>query len=819
MKCEKAILYKITMNSFPITLAFSILLKFNLEIKKKELLRISERENVKKWAEFIIESSNSLDILNFNYENFILHLKAIKENLERIPWKEKINDYLLYHYILPPRVTQEPLENFTWIYKDTLYNLVRNAKDIREAVLKINEWCYTKVEYIPTEIWDQNAISTIKRGLGRCEEMTILFMKALRTVCIPVREVYTPWWPFTESNHAWCEVWTGEKWEFIGSAEPTDLNFAWFRNPSKRAAVVFSPVFGKIKNKEKIFKESKRFTILNVTENYVYPYRVKVIAPKNTVISFCVYNYSALIPIFVDTLKEKEKEYILGRNNYFIYSSKGNLCDYKILRPKNNFDTVLIELGKKELRDTSFWFYVGEEIEDTEKPLYKPNFDSLNLIRSKNFEKISYLDTLKIRDKKLRKILENARGNKEKLLSFYNSLNEEEKKDFIDFFEDLNPKDLVMLDTINLRKELKYIRNSLNLAKEAPDTIVEKYLIPERILYEEFAFYRYLLYEEFKKYLDKDVNKVAKKVSDWVKRNIKEEKEREFFKPLLNPLYTYKLRRGRNIERYILICGILRSLGVPSKIKWNYRGVLYWYDGWNEISFEKEKVREKAVLITKFLREGRNVSKDFEYFDNYSIVSFKEYPERLEPEIIKRDTIHIVDLEKDVYYLISGFRNAKGDAFVRIKKVDLRKIDTLRTSLDVSIPHQDLKPGDMVIRKYKEFEGIENIGLKKEEFLKGKVIFLFVDFKSEESRSTVLNAKKKINEFEGKVFFFGEDKLEIEKFLRENNIKGEVFKVSKELINKWGIKSLPSILYLKENKPIFWIEGLTLHLGELLQIE
>ncbi|MEN3044719.1 MAG: transglutaminase domain-containing protein [Candidatus Hydrothermales bacterium] len=819
MKCKGVILYKIIMNYTYLITILLFLLRFNPEIKKNELLKISERENIRRWAEFVINNSSSLDILNFNYENFILHLKAIKENLERVPWKDKIDEYLLNHYILPPRVTQEPLENFTWIYKDTLYNLIKDVKNIKEAVLRINEWCYTKIEYKPTERWDQNATSTIKRGFGRCEEMTILFIKALRTVCIPVREVYTPWWPFTESNHAWCEVWTGDRWEFVGSAEPTDLNFAWFRNPSKRAAIVLSPVFGKLKNKEKIFKEGKKFTVLNVTENYTYPYKVIVIAPKKTVISFCVYNYSAFVPIFVDTLKENKKEYTLGRNDYFIYSFRNSHFDFKILKPKSNFDTVFIDLSKKELKDTSFWFYVNEEIEDTEKPLYKPNFDSLNVIRNKNFEAISYLDTIKIKDKKLRKILENARGNKEKLLSFYNTLTKEEKEDFIRFFEDLNPKDLVMLDTLNLREELKYIKNSLNLFKNIPDTIVKKYLIPERILYEEFSFYRYFLFKYFKKYLKEDIDRVVKEVCDWVKGNIKEEKEREFFRPLSNPLYTYKLKRGKSIERYILICGILRSLGIPSKIKWNYKGVLYWNNGWKEISFEKEEIKEKAVLVIKFIREGKNVSKDFEYFENFSILSFKNYPERLEPEIVKADSVQIVELEKDVYYLISGFRNARGDAFVRIKKVDLRKRDTLSISFDASIPYKDLKPGEMVIRKYRGFEGIENIGLKKEELESGKNLLLFVDLKSEESRSTVINAKKTINEFEGRVLFLGEDKLEIERFLKENNLKGDVFKVSKELIERWGIKNFPSILYLKENKPVFWVEGLTLHLGELLKID
>lgn len=800
---------------------FLIFLNFNTGVKRNKLLALAERENLKKWAEFILKYSTDSDILNFNYENFILHLKAIKENFERVPWRDKLNDYLLYHYIVPPRVSQEPLENFTWIYKDTLYNLVKNSKNMKEAVLRINEWCFTKIEYRPTSRWDQNAEGSIKRGFGRCEEMVILFMKALRTVCIPVREAYTPWWPFTESNHAWCEVWVDGKWHFIGGAEPTDLDFAWFRNAVKRAGIVLSPVFGRVREKnELIHKIGKNYTILNVTSNYTEPYRVYLKTQKNAIVSFCVYNYSSFVPLFVDTLKKGEKIYTLGKTDYFVYVFKDSLFGYKILRPKSNFDTLEIRIDKKELKDTSLWIYVKDFFEDTAKPFYKPDMDSLKLLQKKHFERISFIDSTKIRDRRLLKILQNARGNGDKILKFYESLSEKEREDFLEFFENTDPKDLVMMDTVFLREEIEFIRKSMRFLKNVPDSIIKEYLIPERILFEEFGFYRYYLFERFKNFRSRKVYQTAKKISEWVKKNIREEKKAEFFKPLLNPLQIFILKRGRNIERYILICGILRTLGIPSRIKWNYKGVLYWDNGWEEITFEKEEQKEKAVLIVKFLKEGINVSKDFDYFENYSIVSFKEYPDRKEPDVIKKDTVHIIELDRDIYYLFSGFRNAKGDAFVRIKKVDLKGRDTLRVLFDVSIPYKELKAGQLVVKKYGNFEGIENLGIKEEEIKKGEVVLIFMDLKSEESKSTLISAKKEINEFRGKIFIFGLDKNEIETFLKENGItRGNVYSVDENLLKGWGIEKLPSILYLKDNKPIFWIEGLTLHLGELLKIE
>lgn len=794
---------------------------FSFDEKKKELLKLAEKENLREWAEFVLKYSSDSDILNFDYENFILHLKAIRQNFEKVPWKDKINDYLLYHYVLPPRVSQEPLENFTWIYKDTLYNLVKNSKSMKEAVLKINEWCFTKMKYQPTSRWDQNAKGTIKRGFGRCEEMVILFIKALKTVCIPVREAYTPWWPFTESNHAWCEVWVDGKWHSVGGAEPADLDFAWFRNSVKRAGLILSPVFGEVKQKgELIHKKGKNYTILNITHNYTEPYRVYIKTEKDAIVSFCIYNYSAFVPLFVDTLKRGERLYTLGKTDYFIYAFKDSLFGYKILRPRSDFDTVIIKIDKKELNDTSLWIYVKEPSMDAVKPSYKPDTDSLKSLQEKHFGKISFIDSSKVRDKRLLKILKNSRGNKNKILKFYEKLSLLEKEDFLEFFENTHPKDLVMMDTLNLRKEIKFIRNSIKLSKNVADSIIRDYLIPERILFEEFGFYREYLFDKFKKFLNKNPSKTAQKIFDWVKNNVKEEKQREFFKPLLNPIYTCEIKRAGNIERYILICGILRTLGIPSKVKWNYKGVLYWDNGWKELSFEKENLLEKSILIVKFLRDGKNISEDFKYFENYSILSLKEYPERKEPDVIKQDTLQIIELDKDIYYLVSGFRNAKGDAFVRIKKVDLRRKDTLKISFDASIPYKDLKAGQLVVRKYSGFKGMGNLGIKKEEIERGKTLLIFLDLKSEESRSTLLNAKDAIKKFKGKVFFFGENKGEIKEFLKDAGIKTEkVYSVEEKILKRWGIKKLPSVLYLKDNKPIFWIEGLTLHLKDLISIE
>lgn len=762
---------------------------------------------VNKWYNFIIKNSSDYDIIAF--ENFELerHLECICENLEKVQWREKINDELLLHYIIPPRITQEPLDNFTIIYKDTLFEIIKDTKNMREAVLRINEWCFTKMEYKPTERWDFNASSVIKSGYGRCEEMSILLIKALRTVCIPARFAYTPIWPFTESNHAWTEVWIDGKWHYIGSAELSDIDFPWFRKPVKRTALVLTPVFGKIKDKN-IVKKRKNWCIINSTENYTDICNVKIITTmkgkkiKNSIVSFSVFNFGSLYPVIIDTLKKVDCSLKIGFNEYFVYVSKDSFLCYRIFLPEKEYETIYLELNKKNLPDTSFFLHCTKEKDDTAKPSYTPNVDSLKSIKENNLKNISSEDTIFL--------FKNAMGNRNKLFNFFMNLNEEEKKNFIEFFKNINQKDLVFMDTINLKRELYVIDNALKLKKTSiPDSIVENYLIPERILYEEFTFYKFFLYEKFEYLLRKE--NIPEKVFEWVKKNVKEDKEYNFFKPQQNPIFTYKLRKGNNLERYILIAGILRSIGIPSKIKWDYNGVNYFENGWKTFSFDSVSL-SKTTLNVKFLNDNINITKDFEYYDNYTIQKIKGFPLTMEPDIIDQDSIKIIYLENELYYIVSGFRNINGDAFVNIRLIDLRKKDEKKMEIGLGIPNE-FKKGDLIMKDFKP-EKFKELGLNID---KGNVLIIFLDINSEASRSTITNAKEELNSFEGILYFIGKRK-EIMKFLKEQNISnGIIIDITEENLKRLGIQDFPSILFLKDSELVFWIEGFSLHLKNFLK--
>ncbi|TET22765.1 MAG: hypothetical protein E3J78_02785, partial [Candidatus Cloacimonadota bacterium] len=133
----------------------------------KQFITRSEERGYGEWAVFLLSSMEDVDLVNLDSDEFISYFDALEKNFKRVPWGRKIDDFLFRHYILPHRVSQEPLENFTAVYADTLYDLIKGVEDMRKAVLRINEWTFTKMKYAPPSRWDQNATVTIRRGFGR----------------------------------------------------------------------------------------------------------------------------------------------------------------------------------------------------------------------------------------------------------------------------------------------------------------------------------------------------------------------------------------------------------------------------------------------------------------------------------------------------------------------------------------------------------------------------------------------------------------------------------------------------------------------------
>jgi hypothetical protein len=225
---------------------------------------------------------------------------------DEFPFAAKVPMPIFLAYVLPHRVTQEPLEDFRPFLWPHLAPLLAGVTSVNEAAVIVNKWCGDHIYYKVTSYRDQGPMETLKSGYGRCEEMMILFVDACRTVGIPARETYTPFWSTCNDNHAWTEVFgDGMRWYYTGSAEPRPtLDDAWFNAGAKRAAIILSVPYGVPDTGEDFYRREANFAVVNSTPRYLdaCDLRIRVtgadgITEAGIPVAVSVFNYGALRPV------------------------------------------------------------------------------------------------------------------------------------------------------------------------------------------------------------------------------------------------------------------------------------------------------------------------------------------------------------------------------------------------------------------------------------------------------------------------------------------------------------------------------------------
>ena len=266
-------------------------------------------------------------------------------------WAKQLETDMFLHYVLPPVVSQEPPEAWRPMMFDSLSLAIKGLDDPVQVSLQVNRWCADRVKYKPTQRRDQGPLETLKSGFGRCEEETIVFIDALRSVGIPARQAYTPWWPFTNSNHAWTELFVNGHWAYAGSCEPKDsLCKAWFSEPVKRTAVVFSVVPGQLDTGQ-VYRKGKDFTVINSTALYrdVCKLSVQGAGPGDSM-AISVFNYGALRPVMTLIAdQDGNANCVIGPGDYVITGP--GFADVIRLRR----DSAVYRVPEKSHLESGFW--------------------------------------------------------------------------------------------------------------------------------------------------------------------------------------------------------------------------------------------------------------------------------------------------------------------------------------------------------------------------------------------------------------------------------------------------------------------------------
>lgn len=278
------------------------------------------------------------DIVNKSPEYYLDHYRMMETALSEMPWGKNIPEREVRHFVLPVRVNNENLDEARAVFYAELAPRVKDMS-MYDAVLEVNHWCHEKAIYMPSDRRTSSPLATVKTAYGRCGEESTLLVAALRSVGIPSRQVYTPRWAHTDSNHAWVEAWVDGEWYFLGACEPEPvLDLGWFNAPASRGMLMHTNVFGKYDGPEDVVRRTPNYTEINVIGNYApeaADLAVKVVDSEGkpvegAKVEFKIYNYSNFDTVATKyTDSEGGSSLTAGLGDMMVHVSKDGLFGFR----------------------------------------------------------------------------------------------------------------------------------------------------------------------------------------------------------------------------------------------------------------------------------------------------------------------------------------------------------------------------------------------------------------------------------------------------------------------------------------------------------
>ncbi|NUN49040.1 MAG: transglutaminase domain-containing protein, partial [Candidatus Brocadiae bacterium] len=149
-----------------------------------------------------IPDSETFDPRTF-YENVFYAVRA----RNAFPWGRDASDHEFLMFVLPPRLTDEPLQRWRRHFFEVLEPEVRGLTDREEAIQVARQACADFFQYEGNTTWeDFGMLTALAVHEGRCEDCSNVDNALLRSIGIPGSQAFTPWWGHGDGNHAWTWV-------------------------------------------------------------------------------------------------------------------------------------------------------------------------------------------------------------------------------------------------------------------------------------------------------------------------------------------------------------------------------------------------------------------------------------------------------------------------------------------------------------------------------------------------------------------------------------------------------------------------------------
>ncbi len=664
------------------------------------------------------------DIADHTGDYFLANIRTSFKAQREMPWGASVPEREFRHFVLPVRVNNEDLDNSRMLFYDELKERVRNLS-LHDAVLEINHWCHEKVIYTPSDARTSSPLASIKTAHGRCGEESTLAVAALRAMCIPARQVYTPRWAHTDDNHAWVEAWVDGKWYFLGACEPEPvLNLAWFNAPVSRGMMMHTKVFGHYDGPEEKMRSTRVFTEINVTENYapVAMSDVKIVDTEGkpvegAVVEFKVYNYGEYYTV---SRKESDAEgrtfLSAGMGDMLVWASKeGRFGFSKLSFGKDK--AIEIVLDKTPGDDFAQTLDIIPPVERQNAPEVTPEQRAENDARFAEEDSIrnSYVTSFPteeaarqfarengINEEEAVKYITASRGNYAEIMEFMKGLDTPEKQAAgLDLLGRIAQKDLRDTPAEVLNDHLAVGGNSLE----------KEYVINPRIRTELLTAYKSFLCKamaEDKDFATEEQREAFRqspvKLANWVKENITLDPYCNIGGSPITPEGVWNCRTADIYSRNIFFVAMARSLGIPSRI--------------DEVTGKIQIMTDKAPIDIDFESSKESIAPTgtlrLTYTPNKIIDDPKYYAHFTISRITPKGRIQLLNYEEGEvdmgggttwskvfrkgarmdagnYILVTGTRLANGGVLSHIESFTIEEGKTTTKNLNVRMSEDDIQ--------------------------------------------------------------------------------------------------------------------------------
>lgn len=557
---------------------------------------------------------------------------------EHVAWCSELPEAIFLENVAAYRVNSERIEDCFKLFYDMVMPVLKGLS-LEEAILRVNLWCAQNATYHQADARTANAVTVYKSGFGRCGEESTFAVTVLRSVGIAARQVYVPLWAHCNDNHAWVEVYCGNRWQYFGACEPEPvLNQGWFSLPASRALLVHTRSFGLQEYGEDIISHNGAVTYHNVTAHYAETATaVLTLCAKdgsvftNAQVRFEVLNYAHFgLIAALRTNENGEVQVQFGLGSVRVSTVKNDTYYLGIIQmmKSGKHKMVLKPVAFDTWLRGEFTAPEGDKSIDTNPHVpdaFKEELDQAKRMREERIA--SYYDAARSAQfPQAEELLKMAGGNFEEVIGF---LEKDANPCRMKMLKALSEKDYYDLNAAVLEDHLT---GALEFESSMDEQVFAEYVLNPRIEHEELFAWRSGIKEMTKAHAAAFRQEPARIWKD-VCAKVEIPAEDAYPTLRMNPLTVLKSGRGSAADQKILFVAVARSCGIPARLHPVTGEPQYYQNGVFYSVTESSKCPEQEYGSIVFLANGSK----WVYLTDWSV------------EYMEDGAFHMLDMEESVW--------------------------------------------------------------------------------------------------------------------------------------------------------------------------